>query len=250
MSETGQSPLQPMVRKLAFWRDFDAADKQALLALPHHIKKMSRHSVIVHEGDKATQSCVMLSGYGMSHKVLSDGGRQIFSLHMKGDIVDLQNSLLGIADHNVQVLTDCEVAYIPRAAIKQIVFERPNVGIAMWLDTLVDAAIFREWIANVGRRDAHTRIAHFLCEFALRLKLAGLGQSNDYELPMTQEQIADCVGLTVVHVNRTLKALDAEGLISRHTKRTVTIGDWDKLVSAADFDSTYLHLRPGAENFA
>ena len=114
---------------------------------------------------------------------------------------------------------------------------------AMWLDTLVDGSIFREWIANVGRRDAHTRLAHLLCEFSLRLKIAGLGKSNQYELPMTQEQIADCTGLTSVHVNRTLKILEAEGLIQRRSSRTVTIGDWKKLAEAGDFDSTYLHLR-------
>jgi CRP-like cAMP-binding protein len=114
---------------------------------------------------------------------------------------------------------------------------------AMWYDTLVDGSVFREWIANVGRRDARTRIAHLLCEFSLRLKVAGLGEATDYELPMTQEQIADCVGLTPIHVNRTLKALEVEQLIARKTSRTVTIGDWNKLANVGDFDSTYLHLR-------
>jgi CRP-like cAMP-binding protein len=113
----------------------------------------------------------------------------------------------------------------------------------MWLDTLVDGSIFREWIANVGRRDAHARIAHLLCEFSLRLKVAGLGEATEYELPMTQEQIADCTGLTSVHVNRTLKSLEAERLIERRTSRTIIIGDWRKLAEAGDFDSTYLHLR-------
>jgi CRP-like cAMP-binding protein len=239
-----------MLRKLAFWRDFDAADEQALLSLPHRVKELERHAYIVRDGDMATQSCVMLSGFAMRHKFVAGGSRQIFSLHMKGDIVDLQNSFLGVADHNVQVLTGSTVAFIPRAAIKQIAFERPNVGVAMWFDTLVDASIFREWIANVGRRDAHTRIAHLLCEFALRLKVAGLGEATDYQLPMTQEEIADCVGLTVVHLNRTLKVLQAEGLITRHSPRAVTIGDWNKLADIGDFDSTYLHLRPGEADLA
>jgi CRP-like cAMP-binding protein len=112
---------------------------------------------------------------------------------------------------------------------------------AMWYDTLVDGSIFREWIANIGRRDAHTRMAHLLCEFALRLKVAGLGERDSYELPMTQEQLADATGLTPVHVNRTLRALDQEGLISRD-KRAVRISDWKRLVAAGDFDSGYLHL--------
>jgi CRP-like cAMP-binding protein len=113
----------------------------------------------------------------------------------------------------------------------------------MWIDTLVDASIFREWIMNVGRRDARTRVAHLLCEFSLRLKLAGLGQDNSYELPMTQDQLADATGLTSVHVNRTIKLLEAQGLIDRSSPRSIHIGDWRKLAEVGDFDSNYLHLR-------
>jgi CRP-like cAMP-binding protein len=115
----------------------------------------------------------------------------------------------------------------------------------MWIDTLVDSAIFREWIMKVGRRDARTRLAHLFCEFSLRLKLAGLGQYTDYELPMTQEQLADATGLTPVHVNRTIKTLEGDGLINRSSARSIEIGDWRKLAKVGDFDSTYLHLREG-----
>jgi CRP-like cAMP-binding protein len=250
MSLSRHSHLDPLLRKLAFWRDFDAADEQALLALPHHAKTLDRHSYLVHDGEPTTHCCVMLSGFAMRHKIVGDGSRQILALHMKGDAVDLQNSLLRVADHSVQLLTNAEIAFIPRAEIRQLALERPNIGMAMWLDTLVDASIFREWIANVGRRDAHTRIAHLLCEFAVRLKVAGLGHATDYELPMTQEQIADCVGLTPVHVNRTLKTLEHERLITRHSSRTVIVGDWNKLAKAGDFDTAYLHLRANEASLA
>ena len=130
---------------------------------------------------------------------------------------------------------------IPREAIQKLSLERPHIAMAMWKDTLVDGSIFREWIANVGRRDAATRLAHVLCEFALRLKVAGLGEQTNYELPMTQEQLADAVGLTSVHVNRTLQALEQQKLISR-SQRSVSIGDWQRLADAGDFDTTYLHL--------
>lgn len=156
--------------------------------------------------------------------------------------MDLQNSFLGVADHSVQVLTDSDIAYISAEAIKKLAFDRPAVGMALWIDTLVDGSIFREWIANVGRRNAQTRIAHLLCEFSLRLEVAGLGEATRYELPMTQEQIGDCTGLTSVHVNRTLKNLEAARLIERQSSRSVTIGDWRKLAEAGDFDSSYLHL--------
>ncbi len=122
--------------------------------------------------------------------------------------------------------------------------DRPSsraLGKAMWVETLVDGSIFRDWMANVGRRDARQRVAHLLCEFALRLEAAGLGETCNYTLPMTQEQIADAVGLTSVHVNRTLQALDSEGL-TRRTKREVIIDDWKKLAEAGDFDPTYLHM--------
>jgi CRP-like cAMP-binding protein len=234
-----------MVRKLAYWGDFDADDENAILSLPHRTKRIERNGYIAREREATTHSCLLLSGFAFRQKIVADGARQIMSIHMEGDLVDLQNSFLGVADHSVQVLTDAQVAIIPREEIKQLAFERPRVGMAMWVDTLVDASIFREWVANVGRRDAHTRIAHLLCEFSLRLKVAGLGKATDYELPMTQEQIGDCTGLTPVHVNRTLKLLERENLISRKTSRSITIGNWNRLAEAGDFDSNYLHLREG-----
>jgi CRP-like cAMP-binding protein len=196
----------------------------------------------VREREKVTQTCILLSGFAIRHNIVFEGARQIVAVHMKGDLVDLENSFLGVADHNVQVLTDSHVAYIPTGAIKKLAFEYPNIGMALWRGTLIDGSVLREWIVNVGRRDARARIAHLLCELSLRLKVAGLGEATHYELPLTQEQIADCTGLTNVHVNRTLKTLEADALIHRHGGRSVTIGDWNKLAKAGDFDSTYLHL--------
>ena len=243
MSAQSSPTLQPMLDKLRYCHELDPADEAALLALPYRRKTIERNGYIVRERDHATHSCVLLSGYAMRHKIVGNGSRQIVALHIKGDLVDLQNSFLIVADHSVQVLTECEVAFIPRDEVKKLAMDRPALGMAMWFDTLVDASVFREWITNVGRRDARTRIAHLLCEFSLRLKVAGLGESTDYTLPMTQEQISDCVGLTPVHVNRTIKVLEADGLITRRNSRSVTIGDWKKLAEAGDFDSTYLHLR-------
>jgi CRP-like cAMP-binding protein len=242
MSAPSSRTLESLVRKFAYWAKLEPADEQALLALPHKTNQLERHAYIVREGEHATHSCLVLSGFAVRHKIVAGGARQIVAVHMKGDVVDLQNAFLSVADHNVQMITDGEVAFIPRDAMRTLALERPNVGMGMWLDTLVDGSIFREWVANVGRRNAHTRLAHLLCEFSLRLKVAGLGKATEYELPMTQEQLADCTGLTPVHVNRTLKSLEAEGLIKRQNSRTVTISDWKKLAVAGDFDSTYLHL--------
>lgn len=233
--------LEPMLRKLNNLFPLDEADVEALLALPHRVRAVEPHHYVVRERESATQCCLMLSGFSVRHKIVARGARQIVAIHMKGDMVDLQNSVLGTADHSVQMLTRGEIALIPRDAIQQLALARPRIGMAMWKDTLVDGSIFREWIANVGRRDSATRLAHVLCEFALRLKLAGLGEQTAYELPMTQEQLADVLGLTSVHVNRTLQALERQQLISR-TQRSVTINDWQALADADDFDATYLHL--------
>lgn len=243
--EPSTAPLEPMFRKLQYRQKLDAADRDAVLRLPHKINLLEQHDYIVREGDRAEYSCTLLSGFAVRHKVTGTGHRQIVAVHMKGEIVDLQNSVLGIADHAVQMLTAGKIAMISRENIQRIVDERPAVARAMWLDTLVDASIFREWIINVGRRDAKTRLAHLLCEFALRLKLAGLGEQTHYELPMTQEQLGDATGLTSVHVNRTIKLLEAAGLIERTSPRSIVIGDWRKLAEVGDFQSTYLHLREG-----
>jgi CRP-like cAMP-binding protein len=141
-------------------------------------------------------------------------------------------------------LTRCDVATVPVPALRQLAADRPQVGRAMWIETLIDAAIFREWIVNVGRRDSLSRISHLLCEFALRLEAAGLARDHRYEIPMTQEQIADCTGLTPVHVNRVLKELGRLGLI-RRDKRSVEILDWDRLERIGDFNTRYLHLAGG-----
>ena len=240
---TGERTLEPLVKKLEYRVKLNATDRARLLALPHTVKTVSKHHYIVREGDRAEYACLMLSGFSVRLKTVAGGSRQIIAIQMKGEMVDLQNSLLGVADHSVQMLTSGKIAMIPREEIVRIAFDRPTIGRAMWIDTLVDASISRDWVANVGRRDARTRVAHVLCEFALRLKLAGLGGPTNYELPMTQQQLADAAGVTPVHINRTLKALEADGLIKRLAPRSITIGDWKKLVETGDFQSTYLHLR-------
>lgn len=233
--------LMPMLKKLQLWVPLAPEDCAAILALPHTIRHLQAHNFIAREGERPTHSCLLLSGYAFRHKVAGNGGRQIFSLHMRGDVVDLHNSILRRADHNVEALTAVEVALIPVEAIRDIAADRPQVGQAMWYETLVEAAIFREWTLNVGRRDARARTAHLLCEFALRLEVAGLGQASEFDLPMTQEQLADALSLTSVHVNRTLRYLAEEGWITR-TKRNLRIVDFRQLARVGDFDPDYLHL--------
>ena len=230
-----------MLHKLQQWGALSDADRVALLSLPHTLRSFESHAYIVRDGDVATHSCLLRSGFAYRHRIVAGGGRQVLAIHMVGDMVDLQNALLVHADHSVQALTQVDVAFIPREAIIELAFVRPAIGQAMWFDTLVDGAIFREWMVNVGRRNARGRLAHLLCEFSVRLDTAGLGERLHYELPMSQEQLADCTGLTPVHVNRTLMALEREGLIDR-SRRSVFIENWRKLCEVADFRGDYLHL--------
>ena len=241
MPDNSNHALAPMVRKLSLWGPLSNEDRERILGLPFQRRRLDPGQYLVWDGDRPQNTCLLLSGFAYRHKSAGNGGRQILSIHMKGDVVDLQNSLLGVADHNVQMLTAGEVAFIPVNAVRDVALNHPRIGMAMWYETLVEGSIFREWVLNIGRRDARTRIAHLLCEFAVRLEVAELGEPASYELPITQEQLADAVALTPVHVNRTLMKLEADGLITR-SKRMISIADWTKLVKAADFEPRYLHL--------
>ena len=243
MTQSTDHVLAPMLRKLQLWNPLSESDREAVLALPFVERELGAGQYIVWEGDRPQYACLLLSGFAYRHKLSGSGGRQIVSIHMKGDMVDLQNSLLGVADHNVQMLDNGRVAMIPVEAMREIAFTRPAVGMAMWYETLVEGSIFREWILNIGRRDALTRIAHLLCEFSLRLDVAELGHQTEYELPITQEQLADAVALTSVHVNRKLMELEDDGLITR-TKRMIQVNDWQALAKVGDFQSRYLHVLP------
>ena len=233
--------LDPMLRKLGSRAPLDADDRAAMLDLPYRRETFEPDAYVIREGQRPERSCLILSGFVFRHKVTIDGLRQIVSVHMPADFIDVGGALLDISDHNVQSLTRCELAIFPRAAIQAVVLSRPRIAAALWIDTLIDGSIFREWITNLGRRNARSRVAHLVCELARRLEVAGLAEEYGYELPMTQEQLADATGLTPVHVNRVLMALSRDGLIARQ-KRFVRIPDWTALSEVAGFSETYLHL--------
>jgi len=181
--------------------------------LPFTRRSFDKDEYIVREGQRTSECCLILRGFAFRQKILRNGARQIISIHIPTEFVDLQNGLLGTADHSVQSLNRSEVAVIPAAALMELADQRPAIRLAMWMDTLIDASIFREWVVNVGRRNARTRIAHLLCELALRLEKIGAGHDGRFDFPLTQEQLADATGLTSIHTNRTLQSLRGDGLI-------------------------------------
>ncbi len=216
-------------------------DRARLLALPYTTRLLDPGSYLVREGDTPNHCNVIVSGLACGHKITGDGLRQIVAMHMAGDVVDLQLLYLEIADHNVQTLGRCEVVTVPREALHRLLVEHPSIAHATSTAILVDSSIAREWLLNIGRRDARKRIAHLFCELAARMDIADAAPGQPYKLPMTQEQIGDAVGLTNIHTNRMINSLIGEGLIT-FIKHTISIPDWYILVRYADFNERYIHM--------
>jgi len=244
MSDRQSHPLELLCRKLATHHPLSRQDEAAVLALPYKLRTMEAQSYLVREGDRPEICAVLIAGYAFRHKLTGDGARQIVSLHIPGEALDFQNLFLAEADHNVQMLTRGQVAEVHMADMEKLALGPAGLGQAILIANLVEASIFREWTLNIGRRDSRSRIAHLLCEFAARLTAQELQEEAHFELPMTQEQLADATGLTPVHVNRVLKGLQAEGLIARN-RRSISFPDWRRLREVADFNSRYLHLASG-----
>jgi CRP-like cAMP-binding protein len=232
--------LDPLVRRWSKHSRLSDDDRRAIVTLPRVRRTFGKDAYLVREGQETSECAVLLAGFAYRQKLLRDGHRQIISFHIPGEFIDLQNSLLGTADHNVQSLNRCEAAIIPRSAIVELADSHPAIRLAMWIDTLIDASIFREWVVNVGRRNSRARIAHLLCELAARLETNGDGKDGTFDFPLTQEQIADATGLTAVHTNRTLQSLRRDGLIQLDSG-SLRILDWGGLKEVGDFDELYLH---------
>lgn len=208
--------------------------------MPFERKRFDKDSYLVREGEQTTSCTLLLDGFAFRQKLVRNGSRQIISIHISSEFVDLQNGLLGKADHSVQSLGRSEAAIIPRDSLLEAAESSATIRMAMWIDTLIDASIFREWVVNVGRRDARTRIAHLLCELVVRLRGIGTTGGDACHFPLTQDQMADATGLTPVHTNRTLQALRKDGLIELDG-RSLSVLDWQKLSEVGDFDELYLH---------
>jgi CRP-like cAMP-binding protein len=241
LARTSQPEETPLIRKLESIFILTDDERQALRNLPMQVVVIKEGQDVVREGDRPSRSCLLLSGFACVYKVTGDGKRQIVSFSIPGDIPDLQSLHLKVLDNSVGTLTPCQMGFITHDALRDICERFPRITAAFWRETLIDAAIFREWVTNVGRRDAYSRMAHVLCEMLLRLRAVGLAEDNACDLPITQVEFADAIGVSTVHVNRVLQDMRADGLIE--TKGTqVSVPDWERLKHAGDFDPTYLHL--------
>ena len=218
-------------------------DEEALLAAMSDVRQLDQGTHLIRKGDQPHDVHILLEGWAARYEIVPDGGRSITAFLLPGDLLDQHVTMLGRMDHSILTLTDATVAFLPNGRLESIAVRRPLVASALWWSTLVDAGVLRAWLVNLGRRDAFESIGHLLCELHARLTKVGYATNTDFELPLTQEEVADALGLTSTHVNRMLRRLREEGYITlRHNR--LTILDVAKLQGATGFDSTYLHSHP------
>lgn len=242
-------PALPLVTKLARIFPLGDADRTAILGLPMRVFNLEADRDIIAEGDRPTECNLLLEGVVCRFNALADGKRQIVAFNFPGDIFDAQSFLLHRMDHSIAALTSCRIAAISHEALRRIFVIHPEIGLAVWKDSLIDASIFRQWVTNVGRRDALARMAHLICEIYMRLAAIGGATSHSIPWPMTQVELADALGMSAVHANRTLQELRQASLVTVD-RQTLSIHDWPKLKMLAGFDPSYLHLgeRPAARD--
>ncbi|KLK92371.1 Crp/Fnr family transcriptional regulator [Microvirga vignae] len=237
-----QSQANALLRKLSSVADLSDEEKQAVLDLPMNVKVVDADTDIVRDGERPSVCALILSGFVCRYKILPDGKRQIMGFYIPGDIPDLQSLHLHVMDNSVGALVGSSIASIPHQNLRDVLRRYPNLGDILWRDALIDAAIFREWMIGLGRRSAYQRMAHVLCELQIRLKAVRLARENGCDVPVTQNEFADALGLSTVHVNRVLQDLRKDGLIVLRGS-TLEIPDFGALQAAGEFDPTYLHLR-------
>ena len=238
-NSSGQRRLATRLQAIA---ELDSEDMAALAALPMTVRQAPAGAEIVREGERTHESVVLVDGFLQRHKDLPSGARQVLAFHVPGDVPDLQSLHLPVLDHTLAAVADSTIAAVPHAALYALARTRPNLGVALWRESLIDAAKFREWIANLGGRRASARLAHLLCEIYVRSRAVGVAEGAECFMPLTQPRLAEALGLSAVHGNRSMTALRTAGFLELKG-RQMRILDWEGLRAHAEFDPAYLHLR-------
>ncbi|KQP31059.1 cyclic nucleotide-binding protein [Methylobacterium sp. Leaf104] len=234
-------PSNALIRKLEGFNPLSDADRAVLQRISANAHLIGPRVDLVREGDPPDGVILIMEGLACRQKHRANGARQITAYLVPGDACDLDVALLARMDHTITTLSACRVVRIPFDVVRRLMDEHPAIARSLRLGTLVDEATLREWLVNVGCRSAIERIAHLFCELLVRLQVVGCASENSYEFPVTQLDLADTVGLSNVHVNRSLQELRRQGVIELKG-RTLTILDRQRLKSIAEFDSKYLHL--------
>jgi CRP-like cAMP-binding protein len=234
-----------LVRKLEQFTKLSEAEKRAIGAAPTRIRLVGLRQDIVSDGSQPTDISLISDGFACRYKVLDDGRRQILAFLIPGDICDLRALLLRRIDFGVAALSACQITVIPHQRLFDILEKHPRLALTLWANTMVDAAIYRQWLTNVGRHSAHERIAHLLCEMCHRLHAVGFVEKGRFKLPVTQTDIGDATGLSTVHVNRVIQDLRSDQLITIHSNIVVVL-DWERLKTVGEFDPSYLGAAAGS----
>ena len=233
--------IEKLLMKLSARDEVSAEEAAALRDAVGDPVDIPADRTVIRVGQDLNESTLLVEGLMCRYKDLRDGGRQISELNIAGDFVDLHSFTLKRLDHNIMTLTPCRIAPAPHEKLKRLTEQFPHLTRLLWFSTNLDAAIHREWMLSLGRRTAVARTAHLFCELFYRFGLIGMTEGDSYQLPITQTDLAECLGLTAVHVNRTLKVLREQGLVE-FRGGTVTINDMDGLKRVAEFSPTYLSL--------
>lgn len=235
------STLATFLRKLEARDVLSETEKQSLIVCASEEVRFAPGDDLVREGDRPDTSMLVLEGFSSRYRDAPDGSRQITAIHVPGDFVDLHSLLLREMDHSVGALSACRVMRFPHTRLRALTETHPHLTRLLWLMTLIDASIHREWL-SAAARTAPEQIAHLICELYVRLDITGLiSADQSFTLPLTQMQLGEALGLSAVHVNRSLQQLRSEGLFSWQNQ-TVRILDWGGLQHRASFDARYLHL--------
>jgi CRP-like cAMP-binding protein len=242
-------PHSPLVRMFNCSIDLDADEEAAIRALPMRVKVLGPKQDVLREGESPPRCCVVLEGYACTYRDVGDGTRQILSFHMPGDMPDLHSLHLSQIHNSLGSIGFLTVGVINNVDLHRLCRDYPRVAAALWRLTLIDASIYKEWISNVGARDARTRAAHLLCEIHCRQEALGQIRNKAFNWPVTQIDLGNALGMSVVHVNRTLKELRKSGLIVLD-RGTLRIPNFEALMEAGDFDAGYLHMRTANERAA
>ena len=236
----------PVLRRLDAHGTFAPRDRDALLAAVANTRVVPAQTDLIREGDTPTHMHVMIEGFACRYKIVEGGRRQIVAFLVPGDFCDAHLFMLDVMDHSILTLSEARIAMIPRDAIRGILENHPAITQALLWSALINDSISREWLANMGRRSPDRRIGHLLCEMLVRLQIVGLADDDRFALPITQADLGDTMGLSTVHVNRTLQELKEKKLIQ--SKRGMfEVLDVARLRQYSDFDSAYLHLRSGID---
>jgi CRP-like cAMP-binding protein len=238
MSGRANANLQSFLDRLTARSILNAEERQAVLDLPTYAGQVEANRDFVQLGETVDHCCLIVDGMMARFGQNSEGVRQITAIHLPGDVADLHSVVRPVGTSAIQALCTTTVLRISHANLRRVAARFPAVAEAFWRDCVVDAAVLSQWVVNVGRRDARTRIAHLMCEMAVRAS-DNRNPLLTYALPMTQSHLADATGLTNIHVNRTLMALRMERLVNVRSG-AVQILDWSALVKLGEFDAGYL----------